>query len=369
MRIVFAPDSFKGTVGADDAAALLAAGWRSKRPGDDLLLVPMADGGEGTLDVIARATPTAHWRPVPDCTGPDGHPVDGRYLLLPDDVAAVELAVTSGLPLMRDRDPLRATTRGVGEVIADALDAGARELVIAVGGSASTDGGAGALAALGLRLLDADGDSLDDGGAALASVARVDRDGLRPPPPGGVRILTDVTHPLLGANGAAAVFGPQKGASATDVANLDAALARFAALLGGDPGAPGAGAAGGTAFGFAAAWGARLVPGAPTIADLIGLDDVLAGADFVVTGEGQFDATSWRGKVVGEVVRRAAARRPTATRRTPHQVAIVCGSAAGEPPPATEIVALAELAGSLDAAVADPTRWLTAAGALLAKRA
>jgi len=355
MRIVFAPDSFKGTVSADDAAAALAAGWRNARLDDEVLLAPMADGGEGALDVLARATPNARWRSAPDCTGPDGRRVDGRYLLLPGDVAAVELAVTSGLPLMREPDPLRATTRGLGEVIAAALDAGARGLVIAVGGSASTDGGAGALAALGLRLLDADDNVLDDGGAALGSLARVERGELRPPPRGGVQILTDVTHPLLGANGAAAVFGPQKGASATEVALLDAALARFAAVIGGDPAAPGAGAAGGAAFGFAAAWGARIVPGAEAIADLIGLDDALAGADFVVTGEGRLDASSWRGKVVGEVARRTSA-----------PLAVVCGSAAAAPASAAQVVSLAELAGSIDAAMTDPRRWLTAAGESLA---
>jgi len=358
MRIVFAPDSFKGTATADDAAALLAAGWRDVRPDDELLLRPMADGGEGTLDALAKAIPAARWRSAPGCTGPDGRRVDGRYLLLPDDVAAVELAVTSGLPLMRAPDPLRATTRGLGEVIAAALDAGARELVVAVGGSASTDGGAGALAALGLRLLDADNNALDDGGAALATLAHVDAGQLRPPPPGGVRILTDVTHPLLGPLGAAAVFGPQKGASPTDIALLDAALARFAALLGGDPAAPGAGAAGGTAFGFAALWGARVVSGAATVADLIGLDDAIARADLVVTGEGRLDASSWRGKVVGEVASRTTA-----------PLAVACGSADGSQPRATHVVSLAQLAGSVEAAMADPRRWLLAAGRLLAERA
>lgn len=358
MRIVFAPDSFKGTVRADDAAALLASGWRHVRPDDEFLLAPMADGGEGTLDVLAAAIPKAEWRAAPNCTGPDGRRVDGRYLLLPGNVAAVELAVTSGLPLMREPDPLRATTRGLGEVIAAALDAGARELVIAVGGSASTDGGAGALSALGLRLFDDSDKAMDDGGAALATLARVDKGALRPPPRDGVQVLTDVTHPLLGANGAAAVFGPQKGASATDIALLDAALARFAALLGGDPTAAGAGAAGGTAFGFAAAWGARIVPGAAAIADLIGLDDALAGADFVVTGEGRLDASSWQGKVVGEVARRTAA-----------PLAVVCGSADGRQQGAAHVVTLAELAASVPAAIADPKRWLLAAGQRLASLA
>ena len=355
MRIVLAPDSFKGTTTADDAAALLAAGWRRVRPDDEMVLAPMADGGEGTLDALAKSIPTARWRRAPGCTGPDGRRVDGRYLLLPDGVAAVELAITSGLPLMRAPDPLRATTRGLGDVVAAALDAGARELVIAVGGSASTDGGAGALAALGLRLLDDGGKPLDDGGGALGSLARVDTGELRAPPPSGVRILTDVTHPLLGADGAAAVFGPQKGASAKEIAILEAALARFATLVGGDPTAPGAGAAGGTAFGLATLWGARIVPGAPAVADLIGLDNALAGADVVVTGEGRFDESSWRGKVVGEVARRTTA-----------PLAVVCGEATWQPSSAAHVVTLAGLAGSVEAAMAEPRRWLLAAGERLA---
>lgn len=355
MRIVIAPDSFKGTIKADDAAALLAAGWRRVRPGDELVLAPMADGGEGTLDVLARAIPAGTWRQVPGCTGPDRRRVDGRYLLLPGGVAAVELAVTSGLPLMSAPDPLGATTRGLGEVIAAACEDGAREVVVAVGGSASTDGGAGALRALGLRLLDANGDDLDDGGGALARLARVDADELRPPPPGGVRILADVTHPLLGEGGAAAVFAPQKGASATDVATLEAALARFASVAGGDPTMPGAGAAGGAAFGFAAVWGARIVPGAAVVADLIGLDDALAGADFVVTGEGRLDDSSWRGKVVGEVAARAAA-----------PLGVVCGAAARWYAQPAHVVTLATLAGSEAAAKRDAARWLRVAGERLA---
>ncbi|MFG2822424.1 glycerate kinase [Kitasatospora sp. NPDC048365] len=357
MRVVLAPDSFKGTIDAPDAARALADGWRSVRPGDELLARPMADGGEGTLAAVAAATPGAVLHEVPGCTGPDGRPVTGRYALLPDGTALVELAVASGLPLMARPAPLTATTRGTGETVAAALDAGARRLIVTLGGSASTDGGTGLLAALGLRLTDADGRELPDGGASLTAAARVDRGDLRPAPAGGVLLLTDVTNPLLGPDGAAAVYGPQKGADPAQVDLLDRGLARLADLLGGDPEQPGAGAAGGTGYGLAAAWGAAIAPGAAAVADLLGLDAALAGADLVVTGEGRFDATSLRGKAVGEVLARAG--------RHGVRAAVVAGESA-EPGAALTLTALA---GSAHAARTDPARWLHAAGAELAARA
>ncbi|MFE9424813.1 glycerate kinase [Kitasatospora sp. NPDC006697] len=354
MRVVIAPDSFKGTVTASEAARALAAGWRTVRARDELTLRPMADGGEGTLEAVAAAHPGAELRTVEGCTGPDARPVRGQYALLPGGTAVVELATASGLPLMARPAPLTATTRGTGETIAAALDAGATGLIVALGGSASTDGGAGLLTALGLRLLDGDGLPLPGGGGALGRAHRVDRTALRPAPPGGVRLLTDVTNPLLGPDGAAAVYGPQKGAGPLEIAELERGLARLAELFGGDPEHPGAGAAGGTAYGLSALWGARSLPGASTVADLLRLDAALADADLVITGEGRFDATSLRGKAVGEVLARA--ERAGATAR------VVAGESA-EPGPLT----LTELAGSPRAARADAVRWLTEAGAVLAR--
>ncbi|MFJ8436735.1 glycerate kinase [Kitasatospora sp. NPDC094019] len=357
MRIVLAPDSFKGTATAAEAARALADGWRSVRPADQLLPLPMADGGEGTLDAVAAARPGATAHEVPGCAGPDGRPVPGRYLRLPDGTALVELATASGLPLLGDRPaPLTATTRGTGEAIAAALDAGATALTVALGGSASTDGGAGLLSALGLRALDRSGTPLPDGGGALAALARVDLDRLRPAPPGGVRLLTDVTNPLLGPNGAAAVYGPQKGAGPAEAALLELGLGRYARLLGGDPGQPGAGAAGGTAFGLAAAWGARITPGAAAVADLLGLDTALAGADLVITGEGRFDATSLQGKVVGEVLGRAA--------RAGVPARLVAGDSTD-----VRALTLVALAGDPDDARHRALHWLTRAGARLARAA
>ena len=370
LHVVIAPDSFKGSLDAAAAAEAIGSGWRAARPHDEVRLLPQADGGEGTLDAIATAIAGARLHDVGPVTGPDGRPVEGHWLELPDGTAVVELALSSGLPLMSRLDPLGATTRGLGEVVCAALDAGATALVIALGGSASTDGGAGALRELGVELLDAEGRALPDGGGALARLARLDASRLRPPPVGGVRLLSDVTAPLLGPAGAAAVFGPQKGATAAQIVELDAALARWASLLErtlvmkdspsqperaeGIAAIPGSGAAGGTAYGFAAAWGTAIEAGAPVIAELTGFAAAAASADVVITGEGRFDATSTSGKVVGHALSLDA--KPGARR------AIIAGDFAVPPPSGVWSAALVQLAGSLEAALDDPSRWLYAAG-------
>jgi glycerate 2-kinase len=232
--------------------------------------------------------------------------------------------------------------------------------MIGLGGSASTDGGTGALAALGARFLDGTGRDLRRGGGALRDLAAVDLAGLRPPPAAGVTCLTDVRAPLLGPGGAAAVFGPQKGASPGQVAILDAGLTRLALLLGGDPAAEGAGAAGGAGYGFAAAWGAAITPGAAELCRIAGLDQQLARADLVLTAEGGYDATSAQGKITGTLLRAAA--------RAGVPAALVAGTIAAEPPPGVTFMALAELAGGTAAAMASPERWLRTAGQVLAGR-
>ena len=361
MRIVVAPDSFKGSIGAADAAAALAEGWRDARPGDELACVPLADGGEGTLEVLAAADPAPSWHRL-QVTGPGGGTVASCWLGLHQATACIELARASGLPLMAAPDPLGAQTTGTGELIASALDAGARRVVIALGGSASTDGGTGALTALGARFLDAAGQELRAGGGALGGLASADLTGLRPLPPGGAVCLTDVRAPLLGRRGAAAVFGPQKGAGPAQVAVLEAGLVRLAQVLGGDPEAPGAGAAGGTGYGFAAAWGADITPGAAELCRIVGLDRELARADLVITGEGGYDATSCDGKVTGTVLSAAA--------RAAVPAALVAGTISADPPPGVVAsVALAGLAGGAAAAIENPLRWLRAAGQLLARTA
>ncbi|MFI9788987.1 glycerate kinase [Kitasatospora sp. NPDC051984] len=360
MRIVVAPDSFKGTIDAADAAEALAAGWRSVRPTDEVRCAPMADGGEGTLAAIVSASPGARLIDVPDVTGPDGRPVCGQFALLPNGTAVVELAVASGLPLLgNELRPLTATTRGTGETIAAALDAGATRLLIGLGGSASTDGGFGLLSALGARLLDDEGVELSDAAstldAALEVAATFDRSRIRFAPPGGVVLLTDVTNPLLGERGAAAVYGPQKGAGEDELPLLERRLTRLAELMGADPSHPGAGAAGGTGYGLLAGWGAVVEPGAPAVAQLLGLPDMLASADLLITGEGRYDATSLQGKAVGEVVRLAEA------------AGVPSNVVAGEST-AAEVLTLSSLAGSASAARADPAHWLHRAGATLADR-
>src|SRR6478609_7388441 len=270
MRVVVAPDKFKGSLTAREVAARVAAGIGAEAPGVEVVQVPVADGGDGTLDAALAA---GYTRVEVRAQGPTGEPVTTAFAAR-DGVAVVEMADVSGLALlMPDRlDALGASSYGTGEVIRAALDHGCREIVLGIGGSASTDGGAGMLQALGARLSDADGRELGPGGAALAALDRVDLSGLHPALAASrVIVASDVDNPLLGPNGAAAVYGPQKGASEADVATLDAALTRWAdvveatvadraAAAGGGPGADGepdgaaaVGSAGADAAGAAAA--------------------------------------------------------------------------------------------------------------------
>lgn len=361
--IVVAPDSFKGSATAAEVAAALAEGWRAERPGDRVVLAPMADGGEGTLDAFAAAVPDAVRHPL-RVTGPDGAPVDASWLLLPGGTSLVELAETSGLGRMPRLAPFDAGTAGFGQTIADALAAGATSLLLAIGGSSSTDGGAGMLQALGARLLDASGRDIPPGNRGLAALATADLSDLAALPADGVRILSDVTSPLLGPAGAAAVFGPQKGARAEDVPVLEAGLRRFAEVLAAagaavDVDAPGAGAAGGTGFGLLC-WGARMAPGAVAVAEASGLPETIAGADAVITGEGRFDSQSAAGKVPSAVAQLA--------RGVGAPVLLAAGTIHAPTDGFADAVALADLAGGTEQAIADPRRWAREAGAALARR-
>jgi len=371
--VVIAPDSFKGTIAAAAVAQALTEGWRSERPADDVHLLPMADGGEGTVDAFATAVPGARRMPV-TVSGPEGTAVSASWVLLPPAADApagtgvVELASTSGIELLGTPPrllPFDAHTRGFGEAIEAALEHGVSRLVLGIGSSSSTDGGAGMLTALGARFADADGAPIRDGARGLADVATADLSGLATLPPGGVTVLSDVTNPLLGARGAAAVFGPQKGAAPDDVAVLDAGLARLAEVLGAvapgaDRDAAGAGAAGGTGFGLLA-WGATLVPGSGAVAELVDLGSALAAASLVITGEGSYDGQSAAGKVPAHVGALAAAAGVP--------VALVAGRIATDADVSgfAATASLTTLAGSAEAAMADPARWLVAAGAALAR--
>jgi glycerate kinase len=360
--VVFAPDSFKGSATATEVATALAEGWASVRPDDRVVPAPMADGGEGTLDAFEVAVPGSRRRAV-RVTGPDGADRNASWLSLPDGTAVVELAECSGIALMPALAAFDAQTIGFGQAIAAALDAGATGLLLAIGGSASTDGGAGMLSALGARVLDVTGTEVVPGNRGLAELACVDLSGLRALPPGGARILSDVTSPLLGPDGAAAVFGPQKGASAGDVPVLEAGLARFASAVreagvAVDPRTPGAGAAGGTGFGLLV-WGAEIAPGAAAVGEALGLPEALTGADIVVTGEGRYDSQSAAGKVPEYVALVAAAAGIPAL--------LAAGSIVADPRGFAGAVSLSELAGDSAAAIADPQRWARAAGAALGR--
>jgi glycerate 2-kinase len=310
MRVVVAPDKFKGSLDAAAVAAALAAGLHDVIPGAACDLVPMADGGDGTVDAFLASGAIPRTVRV---TGPLGAPLDATYAR-DGDVAIVEMAAASGLVLVRDRaEARRATTRGTGELLRDALDDGARRIVLGIGGSATTDGGAGALAALGARFLDAAGAALEPVPAALVSVARIDLAELDPRLRAvDLAIACDVDNPLLGPQGAAAVYGPQKGASPDDVAFLDGVLARLADAMSAATGRdlralPGAGAAGGLGWALASACGARLERGVALVAEVRGLARVLHGADWCFTGEGRIDAQTLRGKVVDGVAALARA--------------------------------------------------------------
>ena len=316
MKIVVAPDKFKGSLPATQVAAAIAAGLHAGLPGAEIVTIPVADGGEGTVD----AAVAAGFERVPvTAAGPAGDPVRASYARR-GEVAVVELAGVCGLARLPGGRPaaLTASSFGAGEVLRAALEAGARRIVLGVGGSASTDGGAGLLQALGARVLDTSGEPVRPGGAGLREVAALDLTGLdRALCPAGypadIILAADVDNPLTGPDGAAEVYGPQKGASPAEVAALDAGLRRWAAVVAAAVGrdwsrTPGAGAAGGVGFAALAVLGATRRPGIELVLDLAGFETALDGADLVITGEGSLDAQSLAGKTpVG--VARAAARR------------------------------------------------------------
>ena len=312
MRVLIAPDSFKGSLPADAVARALAGGWRREWPGAKVDEVPVADGGEGTVDALVKATGGCFREAV--VTGPLGEPVSARYGILGDGkTAVIEMAAASGLPLVppKARDPRRTTTRGTGELIRAALDTGCRRLIVGLGGSATNDGGAGMLQALGVRLLDETGRELPPGGAALARLSRIDVSGLDPRVQETEFVVAcDVDNPLVGPRGASRVFGPQKGATPAMVEELDRALARYAEVIRRDVGvdvasAPGAGAAGGLGAALLAFCRAALRPGAGIVLDAVGLERYVKEADLVVTGEGRLDGQSARGKAPVAVARLA----------------------------------------------------------------
>jgi glycerate kinase len=318
MKFIVAPDSFKGSLSSVEAAAAMEAGIRRVFPVAEIVKLPIADGGEGTLDSILAATGGMKIERL--VTGPLGEPIKAAYGVLPDGTTAiVEMAQAAGLHLVEQsqRDPRKTTTYGVGELITAALDQGANSFVIGIGGSSTNDGGAGAMQALGARFLDANGDSIGTyvAGEDLIRLARIDMERFRFPT-GKVRVVvaSDVINPLVGPNGASAIYGPQKGATIEIVAELDEALTNYAAVIQRDLGVevanrPGAGAAGGTGAALAAFLNAEMQSGIDLIMDIIGFDKALDDTDFVFTGEGRIDSQTLQGKVIAGVLSRARGRK------------------------------------------------------------
>jgi glycerate kinase len=310
MRVIVAPDKFEGSLSAAQAASAIEAGLRRARADAEVVRLPIGDGGAGTLAAVVAA---GFKRVVVPATGPTGERVDAA-IAVRGERAFVEMAEASGLSRLPGgrRAPLEATTYGTGELLRAALDLGVTELVLGIGGSATTDGGTGMASALGARFLDAAGEPLPPGGAALLRLEHIDTGGLDPRlATVRVTVAADVDNPLVGRAGAAAVYGPQKGATPEDVLLLDSALRRYARVLAADLGldlaeVSGAGAAGGLGAGAIAFLGAELRSGIALVLDLIGFHDALEGTDLVITGEGKIDAQSLRGKAPVGVARAAA---------------------------------------------------------------
>ncbi len=324
LRIVLAPNAFKGSLSPVEAARAMAEGARAAAPRAEIVRAPVADGGDGFAEVVCRSLGGRML--TAEVTGPRRRPVEARWCHVPSlGLAALEMAQASGIALLPDelRDPALTTTLGTGELIARALDAGCTRIVVGIGGSATVDGGTGAAAALGVRFLDAGGGDVEPVGGELVRIARVDVSGLDPRlAAAGIEVACDAANPLLGAKGAARVYAPQKGATPGQVELLEAGLAGLAEVIERDLGTDvtelaGAGAAGGLGAGMAAFLGARLRSGAELVLDLVRLDEALRGADLVITGEGKLDRQTAFGKA------------PRAVAAHARRLGVVCYAVAG----------------------------------------
>ena len=315
MKIIIAPQSFKGSVSAMEAAKAIQRGVLAAAPDAETVLVPVADGGDGTLETLVDSSEGRIFRTI--VTGPLGQALEASWGAMGDDqTAVIEMARASGLALVppHQRNPRVTTTRGTGEIIKEALDRGFVRIIVGLGGSATNDGGAGMASALGARLLDDQDQPINAGGAELARLAHIDTSQLHPGlADAEIVCATDVTNPLCGPTGASAIYGPQKGATPEMVAELDEALENYARVIKRDLGQdvadrPGAGAAGGLGAGLMAFAGAELRSGIDMVCDVLGFDDHLAGADLVLTGEGRADQSTIYDKAPVGVARRALAR-------------------------------------------------------------
>ncbi|MEO6714566.1 MAG: glycerate kinase [Mycobacteriales bacterium] len=368
MRVVIAPDKFAGTMTALEAASAISVGWRSAAPSDDLILAPMSDGGPGFLDTVAAVFDGLTTTTVEDAIGRD---VPAGWLFTQvggTRIAVLESAQACGIARLSpgEFDVGGASSYGVGQLISVALSSGAKRILVGLGGTASNDGGAGMAQALGVRLLDSDGNELPRGGAALERLASVDRSGLDQRLEGvDVIAVADVDNPLTGDHGASIVFGSQKGADAETAQRLDAALAHYASMVAPElAAAPGGGAAGGLGFGLMAFAGATMQRGLTLVAGILGIPGKVAEADLVITGEGRFDEQSLHGKVPGGIAEFAAA------------AGVPCVVLAGDvtldeartkESGIARAYALTPLAGGVAEAFAQPVYWLEKLAAQVAR--
>ena len=306
-RYVLVPDSFKGTLRSGEICNILQEEILRVKPDAEVVVIPVADGGEGSVDAFLTAV-GGKKVDVP-CHGPHMEEMRGFYGLLPDGTAVVEMAAAAGLPLAGNRlEPDKTTTYGVGELMAAAAEQGARRIILGLGGSATNDGGCGAAAALGVRFLDAEGKEFLPTGGTLRSLAKIDIGEQKQLPE--IAVMCDIDNPLCGSAGASAVFGPQKAATPDIVKDLDRNMFHLAGIIRKDLGVeiaelPGAGAAGGMGGGAVAFWNGKLQMGIETVLDTVDFDGIVQGARLVLTGEGRLDGQSVRGKVVAGVAKRA----------------------------------------------------------------
>lgn len=356
-RILIVPDSFKGSATSRQVCDALTRGWLEVQTVDEIESAPFADGGEGTLDCIESVSASAVRIPI-HVQGATGIEHSSSWLLVNGDTAVIEMATLCGITTVEKLDPLGAHSFGLGQAIKAALnDDRVREILVAVGGSASTDGGTGALSALGFTFMDADGLAVGLGGTHLHAIKTIAPPDQIASVERGIKVLVDVQSPLIGITGAAHIFAPQKGADTEQVDFLDIGLAHLLNLVGvGDK--PGYGAAGGVSFGLSTLLGTSVVSGVHTIAAVIDLEEKIKQADCVITGEGSFDSQSFSGKVVGYIAEVA--------QRNNVPMMIACGvNKNGDDP---SIISLVDLAPSVESAKSESGKWLFEAGKKLAAR-
>lgn len=354
-KILLVPDSFKGSATSQEVADAVGKGWLQERPEDQITSIAFADGGEGALDSIESAVDSSVRVPLGAQSG-DGREQNCYWLLVGGETAVIEMAMICGITTVEKLDALGAHSYGLGQAIAAAAgDVRVKEILIAVGGSASTDAGVGALMALGYECVDSSGSAIALGGGALSELKKISGEFVAPVR--GIKILVDVQSPMTGVDGAAHVFGPQKGASVADVESLDKGLKNFLTVVGGID-TPGYGAAGGVSGGLALVLGAQIVSGVETLAAITGVAEKLSQVDLMITGEGAFDSQSYQGKVVGYLLEQAKSHGVDAM--------VVCGvNKNGDD---EKVISLVEIAPFIDEAMSKSKYWLEVAGGMLAQR-